>query len=93
MSRDRATDILDVLSVTGGVPRYLGEVNPALPAARVANACKMGLSWGLSLKFFMRKFWAAVFEIENSRPIFSSAASRYRADKKRHMIVVVSIGG
>ena len=49
MSRDRATDILDVLSVTGGVPRYLEEVNPALPAARVANACKMGLSRGLSL--------------------------------------------
>ena len=32
MSRDRATDILDVLLVTGGVPRYLEEVNPALPA-------------------------------------------------------------
>lgn len=44
MSRDRATDILDVLSVTGGVPRYLEEVNPALSAARNANPCKMGLS-------------------------------------------------
>ena len=32
VSRDRATDILDVLSVTGGVPRYLEEVNPALSA-------------------------------------------------------------
>ena len=51
MSRDRATDILDVLSVTGGVPRYLEEVNPALSAARVANPCKMGLSWGLSPGF------------------------------------------
>ena len=58
MSRDRATDILDVLSVTGGVSRYLEEVNPALPAARVANPCKMGLSWGLSLKFL--KFSARV---------------------------------
>ena len=53
MSRDRATDILDVLSVTGGVSRYLEEVNPALPAARVANPCKMGLSWGLVPKLFI----------------------------------------
>ena len=32
VSRDRATDILDVISVTGGVPRYLEEVDPALSA-------------------------------------------------------------
>lgn len=37
MSRDRATDILDVLSAMGGVSRYLEEVNPALPAARVTR--------------------------------------------------------
>ena len=30
--RENANDILDVLSVTGGVPRYLEEVNPALSA-------------------------------------------------------------
>ena len=30
--RGNANDILDVLSVTGGVPRYLEEVNPALSA-------------------------------------------------------------
>lgn len=30
--RENATDILDVLSVTGGVPRYLEEINPALSA-------------------------------------------------------------
>ena len=32
VSRDKATEILDVLSVTGGVPRYLEEVDPALSA-------------------------------------------------------------
>ena len=30
--RENAGDILDVLSVTGGVPRYLEEINPALSA-------------------------------------------------------------
>ncbi len=30
--RENANDILDVLSVTGGVPRYLEEINPALSA-------------------------------------------------------------
>ena len=30
--RERATEIIDVLSVTGGVPRYLEEVDPALSA-------------------------------------------------------------
>ena len=30
--RESANDILDVLSVTGGVPRYLEEINPALSA-------------------------------------------------------------
>lgn len=30
--RERMTDILDVLSVTGGVPRYLEEIDPALTA-------------------------------------------------------------
>ena len=32
MERENMTDILDVLSVTGGVPRYLEEVDPALSA-------------------------------------------------------------
>ena len=32
VSRERMTDILDVLSVTGGVPRYLEEIDPALTA-------------------------------------------------------------
>ena len=32
VSRERATEIIDVLSVTGGVPRYLEEVDPALSA-------------------------------------------------------------
>lgn len=32
VGRDRAEDILDVLSVTGGVPRYLEEVDPSLSA-------------------------------------------------------------
>ena len=31
-TRENANDILDVLSVTGGVPRYLEEINPALSA-------------------------------------------------------------
>ena len=31
-NRENANDILDVLSVTGGVPRYLEEINPALSA-------------------------------------------------------------
>ena len=31
-SRENITDVLDVLSVTGGVPRYLEEVDPALSA-------------------------------------------------------------
>ena len=30
--RENANDILDVLSVTGGVPRYLEEINPSLSA-------------------------------------------------------------
>lgn len=32
VSRENMSDILDVLSVTGGVPRYLEEVDPALSA-------------------------------------------------------------
>ncbi len=32
ISRENLSDILDVLSVTGGVPRYLEEVDPALSA-------------------------------------------------------------
>ena len=32
ISRENMTDILDVLSVTGGVPRYLEEIDPALSA-------------------------------------------------------------
>ena len=32
VSRDNISDVIDVLSVTGGVPRYLEEVDPALSA-------------------------------------------------------------
>ena len=32
VSREKATEIIDVLSVTGGIPRYLEEVDPALSA-------------------------------------------------------------
>ncbi len=42
-ARSLATrDILDVLSVTGGVPRYLEEINPALPAGEnIRRMCFM----------------------------------------------------
>lgn len=62
--RNSSTEILDVLSVTGGVPRYLEEVNPALSANE--NIRRMG---------FLRKSLLATDFEEIFRDVFTGEIS------------------
>ena len=46
------------------IAKLLEMLPGALSAARVANPCKMGLSWGLSLKFFVPQVFILSVAVE-----------------------------